>query len=88
MKLGRGEENLAQLDISVSSIAAKLGADCVVVGTLDKFDYKNLLIYNKESLTGKLELYSKDGGVVVDASEILPSFRRFLSPQFPPAAPV
>ena len=24
----------------------------------------------------------------VDASEILPSFRRFLTPQFPPAAPV
>lgn len=61
MKFGSGPQVIEKLEIDISSVAATLGVDWVVIGTSESLISKNIGVYTKDKIAGKVEVYKKSG---------------------------
>jgi hypothetical protein len=52
---------IKRMEIDISSVAAALGVDWVVIGTSESTVSENIGVYNKISVSGTVEVYKKDG---------------------------
>lgn len=60
----RKTDKVYKLNIDISSVAAKSGADWIVVSTLEKFTYTNVLVFEEIGIHGKVETYDRNGKLV------------------------